>query len=44
VFAEVEQGQAKREGEQHGFVRPGYLRQDAFGSSQVQAGHSVRIV
>ena len=39
---EVEQGQAKGEGEQHGDLRPGHLRQAAHRGAQVQADHALR--
>ena len=39
---EVEQGQAKGEGEQRGALRPGHLRQAAHRGAQVQADHALR--
>uniref|UniRef100_A0A8R7RE22 Uncharacterized protein n=1 Tax=Triticum urartu TaxID=4572 RepID=A0A8R7RE22_TRIUA len=38
---EVEQGQAKGEGEQRGDLRPGHLRQAAHRGAQVQADHAL---
>lgn len=40
-IAEVEQGKAEGEGEQHGAVRPGDLRQAPLRGPQIQAHHSL---
>ena len=42
VSAEVEQKEARGEGEQRGAVRPGHLRQAAVRGAQVQADHTFR--